>query len=205
MKIKKTVLSYPLNSLIISTCVVLTSFFLTGCGQKSETENQNSKKGNLTRLNLISTPVKKDGNNNDSKQLLEELSKNYAKKYICDIAPESTVFGDINDDGTDDILFRYSVTDTVNKNWPVCGWLIAFSNKSNEYESYIFFDWSSGHCSQRQFDLGFPVSINKGVISSSIDDFSEGDACCCPSIKRNMEFVFDNEFQFLSPLNIENK
>jgi hypothetical protein len=192
-------------TLALMTLIVLSSYFLSGCAQKSEMENKNINKGSLTRLITLSTRITKDGNKNESKQLLEELSKNYSKQYTCDIAPESTVFGDINDDGVDDVLFRYSVTDIETKNWPVCGWLIAFSNESNEYESYMFFDWISGHCSQRHFDLGFPVSINNGVITSSIDDYAEGDACCCPSIKRNLKFVFENEFQILSPMNIETK
>ena len=205
MKNKKSKYNHTLNYFKSTTYVVLTSILLTGCGQKSETENQNLKKDYSTRLFLTSAPIKKAGNNDVSIQLLEELTKHYTKKYTCEMAQETMIFGDINDDGIDDVLFRYSVTDKETQNWPISGWLIAFSNKSNEYNSYIFFDWTSGHCSQRQFDLGFPVSIDQGVISSSIDDYAENDPCCCPSIKRNMTFAYDKEFQIISPLNIENK
>jgi hypothetical protein len=182
----------------------LTSISLTGCVDNTGTENQkNVKKDTLSKLHSISTVIKKETNISESKKLLEELSKNYSNKYTCDIAPESTILGDINGDGVNDILFRYMVDDIENQTWVACGWLIAFGNNSNEYDSYIFFDWSSGPCSRTQFDLGFPSSINDGVISSSIDDYAEDDACCCPSIKREMKFNYDKEFQLLSLLNIK--
>jgi hypothetical protein len=145
--------------------------------------------------------IQKDSS--DTKVLLTELSNNYPKKYTCSIVPEATLKGDLNSDGFEDVLFRYTVDDIENQTWVACGWLIAFSNSKNEYDEYIYFDWSSGECSPSLFDLGFPTSIIGGVISSKIDDYDTNDDCCCPSVKRTMKFTYDKEFNFLSPLKIE--
>lgn len=145
--------------------------------------------------------IQKD--NSDTKVLLAELSNNYPKKYTCSIVPDGILKGDINGDGFEDVLFRYSIDDMKNQTWVACGWFIAFSNNKNEYNKYIYFDWSSGRCAQSLLDLGFPTSIDNGVISSNIDDYDSNDGCCCPSIKRNMQFTYDKEFNFLSPSKIE--
>jgi len=111
--------------------------------------------------------------------------------------------GDLNEDGFEDILFRYSVDDIENRTWYVCGWFIAFGNKANEYEKYIYFDWSSGPGALAQFDFGFPSVITEGIIYSKKTDYAVNDARCCPSIKRNMKFTYNKEFNFLSLCNIE--
>jgi hypothetical protein len=90
-----------------------------------------------------------------------------------------------------------------NQTWLACGWFIAFNNNENVFKKYIYFDWSSGRCAPSLLDLGFPTSIDNGIISSNIDDYDNNDGCCCPSIKRNMKFTYDKEFNFLSLSNIE--
>ena len=89
------------------------------------------------------------------------------------------------------------------RTWVACGWFIAFSNGKKGFDNYTFYDWSSGRGSPTQFDFGFPISIKNGVIYSSIDDYSAEDALCCPSIKRNMSFLYDKELALMSIINIE--
>ena len=93
-------------------------------------------------------------------------------------------------------------TFTVNLDKDSSGYLL-FDIDKNEFENYIYFDWSRGKCAPALFDLGFPTSINEGFISSYIDDYDKDDACCCPSIKRKMKFTYDKEFNFLSLVNVE--
>lgn len=183
--------------------IVLVICLLASCKNESKqvklaTVNEQSSKLTAIEQNIIN---QKD--NSDAKLLIQELSKNYSKKYTCMIVPDGILKGDINKDGFKDVLFRYSVDDMENKAWLACGWFIAFSNAKNEFEKYIYFDWSSGPCAPSAFDFGFPTSIENGVISSNITDYDRNDGCCCPSIKRNMKFTYDKEFNFLALSNIE--
>lgn len=175
---------------------------ITGCNNKKSSDKliETIENNGKSKLTTIEQKIKCSS---DVKLLQVELAKNYPKKYSCSITPESILKGDINGDGLEDVLFRYSVDDIENQTWLACGWFIAFSNDKNEFENYIYFDWSSGKCAPALFDLGFPTSINDGFISSYIDDYDKDDGCCCPSIKRKMKFTYDKEFNFLSLVNVE--
>lgn len=176
---------------------------LAGCNRGSKEIKSSPITDVKSKLISITQKIINQKDNSDSKVLLTELSNNYPKKYTCSIFPDGILKGDINRDGFEDVLFRYTVDDVENQTWVACGWFIAFSNSKNEYDKYIYFDWSSGPCAQSQFDLGFPKSILDGVISSNIDDYDTDDGCCCPSIKRTMKFTYEKEFNFLSLLKIE--
>jgi len=176
---------------------------LAGCNNGSKEIKSSPITDVKSKLISMTQKIINQKDNSDSKVLLTELSNNYSKKYTCSIVPDCILKGDIDGDGFEDILFRYAVDDMENQTWVACGWFIAFSNSKNEFDKYIYFDWSSGKCSPSLFDLGFPTSIIDGVISSKIDDYDTNDACCCPSIKRTMKFTYDKEFNFLSPLKIE--
>jgi hypothetical protein len=166
---------------------------------ESSIDNSNSEK--KSRLITFSkSNLKTD--RYDSRIFLDELEKFYPDKYDCSTPDNSIITGDINQDGNNDVLFRYSVDDLENRTWVACGWFIAFSNNKNEFENYIFYDWVSGSGgAPTQFDFGFPNAINEGIIYSEIDDFKEGDESCCPSIKRKMTFSFDKELGLMSLIN----
>jgi hypothetical protein len=178
--------------------------FVLGCNNKKESVNVdiNNNLEHKTRLIAFSKSNLKSENDN-TKLFLAELSKYYPEKYECSTPDDSAIRGDINQDGYEDILFRYSVDDIENRIWVACGWFVAFSNKKNEFENFIYYDWTSGRGGLTQFDFGFPNSINDGVIYSEIQDYKEGDGSCCPSITRKMSFTFDKELLLMSPLNIE--
>lgn len=180
-------------------------FLLTLASCKNELKETKSTSSTDQKSKLITIHqkiiIQKD--NSDTKILVNKLSENYPKKYTCSIVPDGVVKGDINGDGFEDVLFRYTVDDMENQTWLACGWFIAFSNNKSEFEKYIYFDWSCGRCAPTLLDLGFPKSIENGVISSNIDDYDTNDECCCPSVKRNMKFTYDKEFHFLSPSKIE--
>jgi hypothetical protein len=180
------------------------AIFLILASCKNELKQTNLTSSTDQKSKLISIEQKiVNQKDDDKKLLLNELSENYPKKYTCSIVPDGILKGDINGDGFEDVLFRYTVDDMENQTWLASGWFIAFSNNKSEFEKYIYFDWSSGSCAPNQFDLGFPTAIQNGVISSNIDDYGKNDDCCCPSIKRNMKFTYDKEFNFLSLSNIE--
>lgn len=171
---------------------------LSSCKNESKEIKSTSSTDQKSKLISINQKIINQKDNSDTKILLNELSTNYLKKYTCTIVPDGILKGDINGDGFEDVLFRYSIDDMENQEWLACGWFIAFSDSKNEYKNYIYFDWSSGRCARGLLDLGFPTSIENGVISSNIDDYDNNDDCCCPSIKRNMKFTYDKEFNFLS-------
>jgi hypothetical protein len=178
--------------------------FTASC--KNETKSVKAdleKKQEKTKLISIQQKITIQKGTSDTKILLNVLSENYPQKYTCSIVPNGIIKGDINGDGFEDILFRYTVDEMENRTWVACGWCIVFSNNKSELEKYIYFDWSSGPCAPSLLDLGFPTSIENGVISSNIDDYDSNDDCCCPSIKRNMKFTYDMEFNFLSLSKIE--
>ncbi len=176
---------------------------LASCKNEVKEAKSNSSTDQKSKLISIHQKIIIQKGTSDKNLLLNELSENYPQKYTCSIVPDGVVKGDINGDGFEDVLFRYTVDDIENQTWLACGWFIAFSNDKNEFKNYIYFDWSSGKCAPALFDLGFPTSINEGVISSNVDDYDKDDACCCPSIKRNMKFTYDKEFNFLSLVNVE--
>jgi hypothetical protein len=186
---------------LIKSLIALLVF--TSCKTEPKEVEKAIDKSEKSKLISIQQKIRMQKDNSDTKLLLNELSENYPKKYTCSIVPDGIVKGDINGDGFEDVLFRYTVDDMENQTWVACGWYIAFSNNKIEFEKYIYFDWSSGRCAQGQFDLGFPTSIVNGVISSNIDDYDTNDDCCCPSIKRSMQFTYDKEFNFLSLVNVE--
>lgn len=179
------------------------ALILAGCNNGAKEIKSSPITDVKSKLISITQKIINRKDNSDTKVLLTELSNSYPKKYTCSIVPDGILKGDINGDGFEDVLFRYTVDDMENQTWVACGWLIAFSNSKNEYDEYIYFDWSSGECSPSLFDLGFPTSIIGGVISSKIDDYDTNDDCCCPSVKRTMKFTYDKEFNFLSLSNIE--
>jgi hypothetical protein len=184
----------------------LSALLVIGCGNKKESAdkdvNVDSNQKKTTRLIAFSKSNFKSENDN-TKLFLTELSKYYPEKYECSTPDDSVIRGDINQDGYEDILFRYSVDDIENRTWVACGWFIAFSDKEKNYNEYIFYDWSSGQGAPTQLDYGFPTSINNGIIYSNIDDYNEDDASCCPSIKREMSFLFDKELALMSLTNIK--
>lgn len=183
-------------------CLIALLVF-TSCKTEPKEVEKAIDKSEKSKLISIQQKIRMQKDNSDTKLLLNELSENYPKKYTCSIVPDGIVKGDINGDGFEDVLFRYTVDDLENQTWVACGWYIAFSNNKSEFEKYIYFDWSSGRCAPSLLDLGIPTSIENGVISSHIDDYDTNDDCCCPSIKRNMKFTYDKEFNFLSLVNVE--
>ena len=175
---------------------------LISCSDKKDSTDFIRNQKIRTRLIAFSKSNLKN-EKNETKFFLNELSRYYPNRLECSNTDDSIIRGDINQDGNEDILFRYSVDDMENRTWVACGWFVAFSNKKNEFENFIYYDWTSGRGGLTQFDFGFPNSINDGVIYSEIQDYKEGDGTCCPSIKRKMSFTFDKELLLMSPLNIE--
>lgn len=183
--------------------ILIFLLILASCKNELKEIKPTSSTDQKSKLISIQQKIIIQKDKSDTKILLNKLSENYPKKYTCSIVPDGVVKGDINGDGFEDVIFRYTVDDMENQTWLACGWCIVFSNNKSEYDKYIYFDWSSGPCAPSLLDLGFPTSIENGLISSNIDDYESNDDCCCPSIKRNMKFTYDKEFNFLSPSKIE--
>lgn len=186
----------------------LTTLLIISCNKKTEQSeqehNNNVETKKKTRILSFSEPFDKSGLK-EIDFFLAEISDFYPEKYECSSPEGSIIRGDINKDGNEDILFRYSVDDVENRAWVACGWFVAFSKNKKEFENFVFYDWSSGSGgAPTQFDFGFPNAIKDGIIYSEIDDYKENDASCCPSIKRKMTFSFDKELGLMSLLNMEN-
>lgn len=185
----------------------LTTLLIISCNKKTEQseKEQNNKveTKKKTRILSFSKPFDKSGIK-EINFFLNEISNFYPEKYECSTPEGSELRGDINQDGNEDILFRYSVDDVENRTWVACGWFIAFSNKKKEFENFVFYDWSSGSGgAPRQFDFGFPTAIRDGIVYSEIEDYKENDASCCPSIKRKISFSFDKNLGLMTLVNIE--
>jgi hypothetical protein len=114
-------------------CLIALLVF-TSCKTEPKEVEKAIDKSEKSKLISIQQKIRMQKDNSDTKLLLNELSEIYPKKYTCSIVPDGIVKGDINGDGFEDVLFRYTVDDMENQTWVACGWYIAFSNNKIEFE-----------------------------------------------------------------------
>jgi len=174
--------------------------------ETSDSNNQENKTKTITekksKLNSFSIKYNKQKSKDETDFFLSELATNYDAPddsgYSCSIVPGSILKGDINGDGFQDVLFEYGYDNGAKG--LISGWFIAFGNKANEYENYIYFDWMVGSGELNYYDLGTPLAIKEGLIYSEATIYNDYEFY---SIKRKMSFRFDSEFLLLSLEDIE--
>ena len=174
---------------------------LASCNNSQENKTKTIKE-KKSKLNSFSIKYNKQKVKDQTQFFLSELAANYDYPkdygYSCSIESDSILKGDINGDGFQDFLFQYGYGNS-SKSF-ISGWFIAFGNKANEYENYIYFDWMVGSGELNYFDLGSPLAIKEGVIYSEAITYYDADFY---SIKRKMSFTLDSEFLLLALTDIE--
>ncbi len=102
------------------------------------------------------------------------------------IDKKSIKYGDVNNDGLEDVLVSYSYTPHLDNNTLIYFKVLLQKDNKLAEAGEIF---GGGRCEGPILEL---TSVKNGIISFNGSEFADGDPCCCPTIKKNYAYKLEN-------------